>query len=113
MSRHVRPQDLKPSPLSRRLVRRMRESGFTLPGSVENYALQGQSPGHNQKSAGAWAWELYTRRRSGTEWRPMSVGSSDPASSLRKNTEITSFTNAGDLHLCFEKPRKPSRWREF
>jgi hypothetical protein len=107
MSRHVRPQDLKPSPLSRRLVRRLREAGFSLPLDDDRYALQGGAAGRNQKAAGCWAWELFSkqRNRKRDEWRPMGIGSCDPASSLRRDTVVTSFTNHGDCEVCFEQPR--------
>lgn len=109
MSRHVRPSDLKPSPLSRRIVRRMRKSGFTLLESDDNYALQGQSAGRHQKAAGGWAWELYVRR--GKQWMPMSIGSAEPASSLRKHHVISSFNSHGDTELCFEKPNSKGETR--
>src|SRR6185369_1606201 len=86
------------------LVRRLRSDlGLALSESVENYALYGCAAGRNQKSAGAWAWELYVRQRG--EWRPMGIGSCDPASSMRKQSTLTSFTNHGDCEVCIEQPR--------
>lgn len=108
MSRRVRADQLRSSPLAQRLVRRLRQAGIKLPQADSNYALRGEAPGHWQRSAGAWAWELYVRH--GQDWRPTSIGSSDRASSLRKNSIIGYHFAHGDCHVSIENsPNKPEK----
>lgn len=55
-----RPKRPKPksTPLSRRLARRLREAGATLPMRDEEYVIARHTVGYWQRSAGAWVWSL-------------------------------------------------------
>lgn len=106
MSRNVEAKDMKSSPLARRLVRRLRDAGLYLPEKDEHYALCGHAPGHWQKSSGAWAWSLYHKHQG--EWRPLPLGSADPASSLRKHSKVSWYVQARgrDTEVCIENRRR-------
>lgn len=109
MSRPLDADKLKPSPLSARIVKRLRQAGLALPEKDDCYALMGLRPGHWQKSAGAWAWTLYVRRgRGGSyEWTPLNLGSSDPASSLRASSVVSWRKQfGGDVEVTIDNPRK-------
>lgn len=107
MSRQVRYNELKTSPLAQRLVRALRKAGLSLPEPDDRYALHGAASGWSQKSAGAWAWELcvYSRRR----WQPMGIGSSDPASSLRKNSLVEIGDTRHDIEISITTPKRKSK----
>lgn len=104
MSRMVLPDQLKPSPLSRRVVRRLREAGLALAGSIDDYALFGLAPGYWQKTQGAWAWELYRREKG--HWHATGIGSMDRASSLRKHSSVSYFQQqGGDYDVTIDNRR--------
>jgi hypothetical protein len=101
---------IKSTPLSRRLVRALKAAkvpGLDQPD--DQYALLAIHPGHWQKSAGAWAWELAMlgRQTSAGYW-PMRIGSPDPASSLRKGSKVSWYSQqlGGGIEVCIDPPKE-------
>lgn len=78
--------------------------GLDLPD--DKYGLLGFNPGHHQKSAGAWAWNLVVLADDDIGYRLTRIGSSDPASSLKRESKLEWYVSGmtHDIQVCIEPP---------
>ena len=79
------------SPLARRLARIYeKEGGLPFPGGERNATISRTNAGSNQRSEGAWSWQLDPIDTS--HGHPLPFGSQWPAREAVENTEMLSWT---------------------